>query len=77
MLRQRPRILAAAVLLSACFSTVSAAPTGRIFGRITDPSKAVVPGASVTALNEATQSEQSAMTDESGNFLFSNVPVGV
>jgi len=77
MLHQRPRILPAAVFLYACLSTVSAAPTGRIFGRITDPSKAVVPGASVTALNEATQNEQSVITDESGNFLFSNVPVGV
>src|SRR5882724_3459221 len=45
MLHQRPRILPAAVFLYACLSTVSAAPTGRIFGRITDPSKAVVPGA--------------------------------
>ena len=54
-----------------------AAPAGRIFGSVNDPSNAVVPGAGVTARNEATGQEQSATVDDAGNFLFSSLPVGV
>lgn len=49
---------------------------GSIEGTVTDPSGAVLPGASVTARNEATGVSFSAAADSSGIFRFPIVPVG-
>jgi hypothetical protein len=54
-----------------------AAPTGRIFGTVSDPTGALVAQATIVARNEATGNEQITRADESGNFLFSSLPVGV
>ncbi|HKR26216.1 MAG TPA: TonB-dependent receptor, partial [Acidobacteriaceae bacterium] len=48
--------------------------SGTITGTVTDPTGAVVPGASVEIQNPVSQYERSVKTDPSGNFLFSNVP---
>ena len=50
--------------------------TSRITGTVTDSSGAVVPGASVTAKNEATGVSQTQNTTEAGLFAFPSVPVG-
>ncbi|MGC1593835.1 MAG: carboxypeptidase-like regulatory domain-containing protein, partial [Candidatus Acidiferrales bacterium] len=48
--------------------------SGNVTGTITDPSGAVVAGATVTIHNPVSQYERSAATDSSGNFSFPNVP---
>ena len=50
---------------------------GRINGRVTDPSGAVVPDATVTIINEATGVSNHTQSSKSGDFSFPNVPVGV
>ena len=48
--------------------------SGNVTGTVTDPSGAVVAGATVTIHNPVSQYERSATTDSSGNFNFPNVP---
>lgn len=50
---------------------------GAIGGTVTDPSGAVVPGASVTATNLGTSSTATATTDESGRYLIGHLQPGV
>jgi hypothetical protein len=45
-----------------------------ISGTVSDPSGAVIPGATVTIHNPVSGFEQTAMTDSSGNFSVENVP---
>lgn len=47
-----------------------------ISGIVTDPSGASVPGAEVTITNDATKISRSAKTNDDGNFVILNVPVG-
>lgn len=49
---------------------------GRIFGTVTDPTGAVVPGAQITLRNEATGALRSVQSDAAGDFIFIEVPVG-
>ncbi len=49
---------------------------GRILGRISDPTGAVLSGVKVTATNEATSVSQDAMSNDNGDFSFPNIPVG-
>ena len=50
--------------------------TGLIIGTVQDGSGAVVPGASVQAINELTGIAQPAETDAQGRFSFPRMPVG-
>ncbi len=50
--------------------------TSNLRGTVTDPSGAVIPGASVVLKNEQTGAEQASTTDESGNYRFSTLPPG-
>ena len=49
---------------------------GRILGRVSDPSGAVVGGVKVTAINEATGVTRDAQTSGSGDYGFPDLPVG-
>ena len=49
---------------------------GRILGRVADPTGAVLSGVKVTATNEATSVAQDTISNDSGDFVFPNVPVG-
>jgi len=49
---------------------------GRISGTVTDPSGAIVPNATVTATNVATNLSRTATTDENGFYTLTNLPVG-
>src|SRR5918993_1838185 len=51
--------------------------SGRIDGHVTDSSGAVLPGATVTVLNEGTGLTRNLVTDESGLFTATNLPVGI
>ena len=50
--------------------------TGRISGAVKDSSNAVVPGATVTITNEATQIARAATTDDEGFYVVTNLPPG-
>ncbi len=70
------RFIASGLFIIFFIANMNAASTGEIFGTVTDPSRAVVPGAVVLARNEATGNGQTAKVDASGDFLFSNLPIG-
>jgi hypothetical protein len=65
-----------ALALLACSLGLWAATTGSISGVLTDPSGAVIPGASVIAANPATGSENKTTTNEKGFYSFPSLPVG-
>ena len=48
--------------------------TAELNGRVTDSSGAVLPGVTVTATQTATGLVRTAVTDESGSYLISNLP---
>ena len=62
-----------------CMATVPAAAqgiTGAIVGRVTDPSDAVIVGASVRAINAATGALDAAATDNTGFYRIPNLLPG-
>ena len=50
---------------------------GRILGRVADPSGAVLAHAKVTAANQATGVSRDTQTNDSGDYTFPELPVGV
>jgi len=73
-LRATVAVLAVCLALS---SLVFAQGTGgRILGRISDPSGAVLSGVKVTATNEATGVMQETVSNDTGDFVFPNLAVG-
>ncbi|HEV2470357.1 MAG TPA: carboxypeptidase regulatory-like domain-containing protein [Candidatus Sulfotelmatobacter sp.] len=50
--------------------------TGRILGRIADPSGAVLAQVKVTATNDATGVSRDTVSNESGDYVFPDLPVG-
>jgi hypothetical protein len=52
------------------------ATTGTIRGVVSDPSKAVVPNATVTVTNKATSAERKVATNAAGEYLVPNLPPG-
>ena len=52
-------------------------PAGGIAGAVRDQSEAVVRGAAVTVQNTDTSQSRSATTDETGEFVFAQLPPGV
>jgi hypothetical protein len=63
------------VLLSAAGIAQSTGNAGSITGTVTDPTGAVVPGATVQILNPVSQYSRTATTDSAGKFSFPNVPL--
>jgi hypothetical protein len=49
---------------------------GRILGRIADPSGAVLSGAKVTATNDATGVSRDTLSNDTGDYVFPDLPVG-
>ena len=72
--------LPAAILVSAFLFTgslllaQSGGSSGSINGTVTDPTGAVVPGATVEIHNPVSQFDRTAVTDKSGNFSIANIP---
>src|SRR5271169_1233436 len=85
-LRSSNRCLSLAQLKTVCLVLVlclslpallSAQGTGgRILGRIADPTGAVLAGVKVTAANDATGVGHDALSNDSGDYVFPNLPVG-
>ena len=64
------------LVLSAAFGVSGQATSGRISGTVTDSSGAVIPNAAVTVTNSATNLVRTAVTDDSGFYTVTNLPVG-
>lgn len=72
------RVFAAAFLVVFAFQTTfaqSAGAAGTIQGKVTDPTGAVLPGASVEIQNPVTGYSRTVTTDASGAFVLRNVPL--
>jgi hypothetical protein len=65
--------LVAAVFLSASASASAQAVTGTISGTVVDQQGQIIPGATVTIVNEATTDTRVAVSDAQGNFLVTNL----
>src|ERR1017187_5109366 len=66
------------VLLVGCFAlglSAQSISSGTIDGVVKDPSGAVVPKAKVEIHNAVTDYRQATVTDDSGAFRFSNIPL--
>jgi len=50
--------------------------TGRIYGTVTDPAGAVIPGAQVSVTNLGTGRTARTITEENGNYMVSELPPG-
>ena len=68
--------VALAVMLMAAAPALAQSTLGRLAGTVLDESGAVLPGASITLINEETGQTQTAIAKETGAFLFPQVPVG-
>src|SRR5687768_2311720 len=76
---RRTRVVATVSLWASLFAlapTMLAQTTAQISGRVTDPSGAVVPGVDVTLTNIDTGIERSAVTNETGTYVFPNLNPG-
>jgi len=69
-------VLTLAVVLSLSIAMHAQGTGGRILGRISDPSGAVLSNAKVTATNDATGVAHDAVSNESGDYVFPELPVG-
>ena len=65
------------LVLVVCVGSAAAQTAGNINGRVSDKSDAIVPGVSVSLKSPAIQGEQTAITDEGGNYRFILLPPGV
>jgi hypothetical protein len=66
-----------ALSLSASPAWAQSTSAGSVSGQVTDPQKAVVPGAEVTLLDTATNASRTAITNETGRYIFVNVQPGI
>jgi hypothetical protein len=75
--KERCGLLFLALALLAFFVTIARADTGgSISGTVTDQTGAVVPEATITALNLDTTNQQTTKTNSNGFYTFTTLPVG-
>ena len=70
------RLLAAAAVTLAAVPTSAQQTTGTITGRVIDPQEMAVPGATITATNNATGFVRSDVSDSEGLYHLNAMPVG-
>ena len=81
MLRSTMRRVALCFCLLAVVATLTCpifaqSTGGRILGRVTDPTGAVLGGVKVTLVNDATGVTSTSQTNDTGDYGFPQVPVG-
>src|SRR5438093_5935044 len=69
-------LICTALLVGCLSSVVLAQSTAQLSGTVKDPSGAVLPGVEVTATQTATGSKRSVVTNETGSYVLTNLPVG-
>ncbi|HLK64322.1 MAG TPA: carboxypeptidase regulatory-like domain-containing protein [Bryobacteraceae bacterium] len=72
----RPYILAAILAVFISVGAWAQTQLATVFGNITDPSGAVVPGVSVTIVSRGTGLKRSVLTDTAGEYRFAGLPLG-
>jgi len=68
--------VALAVMLLVAAPALAQSTLGRLAGTVLDASGGVLPGATITLVNDETGQTQTAIAKETGAFLFPQVPVG-
>ena len=76
MTRVRDFCTLALIILFTAATAWAQLATAELNGRVTDSSGAVLPGVTVTATQTATGLVRTAVTDENGAYLLSNLPTG-
>src|SRR5262245_61178636 len=76
MVQRLAALFVACAVLSVARPAAAQLTTADIVGTVTDSTAAVVPGATVTITNAATQVTQAVVTDRSGNFVVNLLPPG-
>jgi len=66
-------VFTAVIFLATCL--IAQSNSGTVTGTITDPSGAVVPGASVSVSNPVSQYSRKVLTDNSGRYQFTGLPL--
>ena len=69
-------LFTAALLACSSLALAQTSTTGALTGTVTDPSNAVIAGATVTLTNLATGQSREATTDSNGSYKFSLLPPG-
>ncbi len=64
------------IFLLSCASVWAQSSTAQINGTVKDQSGAVLPGVDVTATQTATGAKRSAVTNETGSYTLTNLPIG-
>ncbi len=64
------------LLLAISNTSAQSTVTGGIRGAVTDPQKAIVPNATITATNVGTNQAQTVTSDENGTFVINNLQPG-
>ena len=79
----RTLLMSASLLLAGTLPVATCCPaygqgitTGTISGTVTDASGAIIPGAQVVAVRKSTGSELKTVSEGSGNFSLTNLPIG-
>lgn len=75
-MRKFKKILLVSLAILLAQVVIYAQTTGSLTGTVTDPSGALVPGATVILVNEATKAERSAVTSSAGIFDFQALTPG-
>src|SRR3989442_8597705 len=75
-LRRVPLVLLLLLIVLTGSSLIAQSSTGSIFGSVTDPSGAVIPGATVTAKRMENGWECQALTDDRGEFHLAGLMPG-
>src|SRR5262245_52644658 len=70
------RLFALAFALLSPVTTLAQTGAGSLTGIVTDQSGAGIPGATVTATNQATNVNYTAVSNETGNYTITSVPIG-
>ena len=64
------------VTLTCCSAAFSQSTSASLTGLVDDPSKALIPGASITAINTATGEKQSTTTNKEGQYVLPGLNPG-
>jgi hypothetical protein len=64
------------VMASLALPALASAQTADIVGRVTDNSGGVLPGATVTVENIGTKDIRTAVTSNTGDYVFTLLPIG-
>ena len=74
---RRLYVVAFAFLILSAHPLFAQTQTGEIFGRVTDRTGAMLPGATVTISGDALLQPQATIAANSGSYRFPNLPIGV